>query len=122
MAKHDAKQDLFNLGADGSDDGDEYVIAQIISADGWRAVFTDEPGVIRTLGLACFALVEFVPSSPEAAQIPQRAIRPMVVDEFGQIEDVEAFDDFLCVVPPGTDQQSTVQFMDRATKIREAAK
>jgi hypothetical protein len=118
MAKQE--QDMFGMGD--NDDGNEYVILQIIAADGWRAVFSDAPGVTRTLGLAGFALVEIVPENPEAAQIPQRAIRPMVVDEFGQVEDVEAFDDFLCVVPPNTDIQPTVMFAAEQRAKEAAAK
>jgi len=118
MAKQDAKQDLFGMG-EGDDEGAEYVIAQIIPAEGWRAVFQDGKDPQRVLGLACFALVEFVPQNPEVAQIPARAIRPMVVDEFGQVEDVEAYEDFICVVQPGMDIQPVVLY---AIKNRETAK
>lgn len=120
MSKQDT-QDMFGMSGDGDEDGGDYVIAQIIAADGWRAVFADFKGPQRVLGLACFALVEIIPDNPEVAQIPQRAIRPMVVDEFGQVEDVEAFDDFLCVVPPGTDVQPTVEFAIK-NRERETAK
>jgi hypothetical protein len=122
MAKQDAKQDIFNIGGAPNDEGgEEYVIAQIIAADGWRAVFQEPDGPQRVLGLACFALVEFVPDSPEAAQIPARAIRPMVVDEFGQVEDVEAFEDFVCVVQPGIAVEPVIAYAIK-NRERESAK
>jgi len=115
MSKQD-KQDMFGMGDD--EGADEYVIIQLISAEGWRAVFQDDKGPQRVLGLACFALVEIIPDKPEVAQIPQRAIRPMVVDEFGDVEDVGSFEDFICVVQPGMDIQPVVAY---AIRNRETA-
>ena len=117
MGKQDAKQDLFGMGDD--DGADEYVIVQLIGAEGWRAVFTDGKSPQRVLGLACFALVEIIPDKPEVAQIPQRAIRPMVVDEFGDVEDVASFEDFVCVVQPGAVLETVFAY---AIKNRETAK
>jgi len=117
MGKQD-KQDIFGMGADDDDGGDEYVIVQLIGAEGWRAVFQDGKSPQRVLGLACFALVEIIPADPTVAQIPQRAIRPMVVDEFGDVEDVASFEDFVCVVQPGADVQTTFSY---AIKNRETA-
>lgn len=110
-----AKQDLFGIDDEG---GDEYVIVQLISAEGWRAVFNDGKNPQRVLGLACFALVEIIPDNPETAQIPQRTIRPMVVDEFGDVEDVAAFEDFVCVVQPGVPVEPVIAY---AIKNREPA-
>lgn len=119
MSKQE-KGDLFGISADDDAGGDEYVIVQLISAEGWRAVFMDgSKNPPRVLGLACFALVEIIPDNPEVAQIPQRAIRPMVVDEFGDVEDVASFEDFVCVVQPGIDVAPVVQY---AIKNRETAK
>lgn len=118
MSKQE-KGDLFGISADDDAGGDEYVIVQLISAEGWRAVFQDGKNPLRVLGLACFALVEIIPDNPEVAQIPQRAIRPMVVDEFGDVEDVASFEDFVCVVQPGIDVAPVVQY---AIKNRETAK
>ena len=123
-------QDMFGIGPeDGADqdDGDEevadVVILQITPAEGWRVVFSDPTigqTAIRTLGLACFALVEVIPDNPNPeGQIPLRAIRPMVANEYGQIDDVESFDDFICVVPPGVELQPTVDYAIRAREIEE---
>lgn len=117
MGKQDAKQDLFGMGDD--EGGDEYVIVQLIGAEGWRAVFQDGKGPQRVLGLACFALVEIIPENPQVAQIPQRTIRPMVVDEFGDVEDVGSFEDFVCVVQPGIAIEPVIAY---AIKNRETAK
>lgn len=118
MAKQDAaKGDLF--GMDDDEGGDEYVIVQLIGAEGWRAVFNDGKNPQRVLGLACFALVEIIPENPNVAQIPQRAIRPMVVDEFGDVEDVATFGDFICVVQPGIAIEPVIAY---AIKQRETAK
>lgn len=116
MSKQDAKQDLFGMSDDDGGGVDEYVIVQLISAEGWRAVFQDTKGPQRVLGLACFALVEIIPANPQVAQIPQRAIRPMVVDEFGDVEDVAAFEDFVCVVQPGIAIEPVIAY---AIKHRE---
>lgn len=104
----------------GDDDENEitpYVILQVIPAEGWRAVFEDTTqkvsgGAVRTLGLAGFALIEFIPQGPD--QLPARTMRPMVADEHGQIDDVEAFDDFICIVPPGTELKPYVEYVIRA--------
>lgn len=104
-------KDLFGIGGDKPgakhDDDDEiehpgYVIMQLIPAEGWTAVFgtsSNEPS--RVLGVACFALIEILQSNPDLP--PLRVTRPMIVDEVGQIEDIEAFDDFICIVRPGGD-------------------
>ena len=130
-----AKQDMFGIpdednnhdNDDGAEGGADYVILQVTPAEGWRVVFHDptmggagNPTAIRTLGLACFALVEIVPDQvdPQNPQLPMRAIRPMVATEYGQVEDVETFEDFICVVPPGIEIQPTVDF---AIRTREAA-
>ena len=116
MAKQDAARgDMFGMDDDG--DGDEYVVVQLIAADGWRAVFQSGKEQ-RVLGLACFALVEIIPDNPQVAQIPQRAIRPMVVDEFGDVEDVASFEDFVCVVQPGVPIEPVIAY---AIKNRETA-
>ena len=92
--------DLFGIGdVKGDDETPDYIVVSIQPADGWRAVFIGN----RLLGLAAFALVEMIPKDLTQPVIPQRAIRPMVVDETGEINDVSAFEEFLCVVPPGGD-------------------
>lgn len=112
--------DLFGIGGDDDDNNNDddieaYIIVQLTPAAGWRAVFTDptSTGGHRTLGLACFALVEMIPRNPEVAQIPQRVIRPFVADEYGQLDDVEAYDDFVCLVAPGLEIQPVVEFAVR---------
>jgi hypothetical protein len=123
MAKQPAKQDMFGIGDEAGQDGDEaddaeFVILQIIPAEGWQAVFRD-PSVggmpTRVLGLAGFALVEFVPEIDpgQPPPLPQRAMRPMVATEQGEVEDVAAFEDFVCVVPPGGDREATVDYATR---------
>ena len=118
-----AKQDLFGMGPDDDDEDaiTPYVILQVIPAEGWRAVFEDTTvksgGAVRTLGLAGFALIEFVPQGPD--QLPARSMRPMVADEHGQIDDVEAFDDFICIVPPGTELKPYVEYVIR---VRDSEK
>lgn len=102
-------KDLFGIsdksGANDDDDVIEhpgYVIVQLIPAEGWTAVFRDSSGQpSRVLGLACFALIELL--QPDPGLPPLRVTRPMIVDETGQIEDVEAYDDFVCIVRPGGD-------------------
>jgi hypothetical protein len=116
-----AKQDMFGMGAEPEDDQDQgegedvdYVLLQLISADGWRVVFDDPTAGsngMRTLGLACFALVEIVPDEPGAP--PARAIRPMVANEDGQIDDVAFFEEFICLVPPGTELTQHVEYAIR---------
>ena len=100
-------------GDDGDDETDEipYVIMQIVPAPGWRAIFVSEDGLNeRIQPLACFALVEIpqpLPMPPVQTEtelpigvMPVRTVRPMVVDENGQVEDVESFDDFLLILGP----------------------
>ena len=79
-------------------DDSEYIIVQMTPAEGWVALMGDTR---RVLGLACFALVEMIPEDPNVPTIPVRHVRPMVVTESGEIEDVASFDDFVCIVPPG---------------------
>jgi hypothetical protein len=122
MAKPPAKQDLFGIGADDADDDDEdnlpdYVILQIIPAEGWVAVFRD-PSIgnmpTRILGVAGFALVEVIPEDgAPPSPIPVRTMRPMVATEQGEVEDAAAFEDFVCVVPPGGDREATVDYATR---------
>jgi hypothetical protein len=122
MAKQ-AKQDMFGIGAEEDsnapqDEADEaYVVLQIIPAEGWRAVFRDSDlggTPTRILGVAGFALVEVIPDSQAAVgQPPIRAMRPMVATESGEIEDAASFEDFLCVVPPGGDVDTTVDYAIR---------
>jgi hypothetical protein len=121
MAKPPAKQDMFGIGpGDVPDDGDDedgappYVILQIVPAEGWTAVFRD-PSIgnmpTRTLGVAGFALVEVVVPDPAAPPgLPIRAMRPMVANEHGEIEDAAMFEDFVCVVPPGGDREATIEY------------
>lgn len=115
--------DLFGIGdpaGDSDEEGGDYVILQAIPADNWKVVFNDPtvPGNVatRVLGLASFALVEVLQEEPNLP--PMRAVRPMVANEFGQVEDVEAFEDFICLVPPGADLHATVDF---ARRVRGAA-
>lgn len=114
--------DMFNLGDDQNtnDDVEAYVIVQLTPADGWRAVFEDPTNAsgFRTLGIAAFALVEIIPKNPEVAQIPQRAVRPLVANEHGEVDDIEAFDDFVCLVAPGLDVQPVVDFARKARDDR----
>jgi len=123
MAKQD-KPDMFNLGPEPDDDQDQgsvdYVLLQLITAEGWRVVLDDPtPGGTgtRTLGLACFALVEIVPDEPGVA--PERMIRPMVANEEGNVEDVAFLEEFICLVPPGTELKQHVEY---AIRKRDAAK
>jgi hypothetical protein len=112
-------KDMFNLDSDNDQDQDgegiDYVLLQLISAEGWRAVFNDETtgGTgTRTLGLACFALVEIIPDIP-GEMPPQRVVRPMVANEHGQIDDVEVYEEFICLVPPGTELNQHVEYVIR---------
>jgi hypothetical protein len=121
-----AKQDMFGIPESDNDqdgaEGADYVVIQITPAEGWRAVFSDPTiggTAIRTLGLACFALVEILPGEHVTHPMVVRAIRPMVADELGQIDDVESFEDFICVVPPGSELQATVDYAIRAREIEE---
>jgi len=105
-----AKPDLFGQGdEDGDDDGDGeegdgYVIIQLMPAQGWTAVFDDPTGgPSRTLGVTSFALVEIL--QPDQTQPPVRLVRPMVADEHGEVEDVGFSEDFVCLVPPGGDAE-----------------
>lgn len=83
-----------------------YVIVQITPADGWRAIFEEDNGKLRMVGVACFALVELKADTPDGA--PARIVRPMVATEDGQIEDTDAFEGFLCLVPPGGTAEQAV--------------
>jgi hypothetical protein len=83
----------------------QLVIHQIVSADvGWRAVF-EHTGLAepKTVPLACFALV-----AVHHNNVIEHAVRPMIADEEGRIDDVEMFDGFLCLVPPGGDVDKVV--------------
>lgn len=120
MAGKDAGKDLFGMGGDEQEgDVDAYIIVQLTPADGWRAAFTDSTNKsgVRILGIAAFALVEIIPQqiNPEG-HIPQRAVRPLVANEHGEVDDVEAFDDFICLIAPGMEVQPTVEF---ALKTRD---
>jgi len=122
--------DMFGIGdvgegkdADANADGEEgtaYVIIQITPADGWRAVFRDptvnSSAATRTLGLACFALVEVL---QDVQGPPLRATRPMVATERGEVEDVESFEDFICLVPPGGVEREAVDFAMRAYEMEK---
>lgn len=92
------------------DDEADYVVHQIIPADGWTAAFgePDAEGALQAkiLSVACFALVEVV--DPQSSH---RAVRPMVADEVGNIDDVEAFDDFICLIPPGSKPEAVVEYI-----------
>jgi hypothetical protein len=131
MAKKD--KDMFGIGdddgnpnasADAADADDEippFVILQITPADGWRAVFRDPTvnsnAATRTLGLACFALVEVI---QDVQGPPLRATRPMVADELGEVNDVDFFDDFICLVPPGGDAREAMDYAMRAIEAEKA--
>lgn len=117
-------KDLFGIEEADDDVAQPYVIAQLIPADGWRVILEDEDGKPRMQGLACFALVELVTDTPDAT--PARMIRPMVATDDGQIDDVEAFDGFLCIVPPGGAAAQTVPkelqgMVDAARARRDAS-
>jgi len=90
-------KDLF--GIDEPDDLElpPYVIVQLIPAGGWQAAM-EKDGSVTCRPLACFALVELQPDEPAAP--PARVIRPMIGMEDGQIDDVDLFDGFLCLLPP----------------------
>jgi hypothetical protein len=114
------------MGPDPEDDQDQdqgsvdYVLLQLIAAEGWRVVLDDpfSGGTsTRTLGLACFALVEIIPDEPGVA--PERMIRPMVANEEGNVEDVAFLEEFICLVPPGTELKQHVEY---AIRKRDAAK
>jgi len=111
----DPNDDMFGLPSgqpnndeDGAYEDVHFVILQIIPADGWYAVFNDNTAAngTRTLGIACFALVE-VHGDGDAVL---RQVRPMVADEEGEIGDVASFEDFICIVPPGREMQPVVDF------------
>jgi hypothetical protein len=75
-----------------------YVIIQLITASGWRVIMADAHEKATIHSLACFALVELKTDTPDGA--PARLVRPMIAMPDGQIEDVETFEEFLCLVPP----------------------
>lgn len=132
MAKKD--KDMFGIGDDGgnpnADDADAaegeeippFVILQITPAEGWRAVFRDptvnSSAATRTLGIACFALVEVI---QDVQGPPLRVTRPMVADERGEVNDVEFFDDFICLVPPGGDVREAMDYAMRADEAEKEA-
>jgi len=94
------------------DDEEGYIIRQIIPADGsWRAAFEGE-GLDgqspRLVSLVCFALVEV---NSEEGML--RVVRPMIADELGRIDDVEAFEGFMCLVPPGALVEAVIAHVQR---------
>lgn len=97
-----------------------YVVVQLIPADGWRAIMEDDSGKLSIQSLACFALVELKTDTPDGA--PARIARPMVATIDGLIDDVDAIDEFLCLVPPGgvdTNVPRELQgLVDAARKLR----
>lgn len=104
--------------ADTDDEGSDYIIVQMTPAEGWIALMGDTR---RILGLACFALVEMIPEDPNVPTIPVRHIRPMVVTENGEIEDVASFDDFVCIVPPGVNYVDYPKYAVAATQRNQDA-
>ena len=86
------------------------VIQQIVPADpAWRAAFKARNGQPKLLPVVCFALVEGL--QPDGSI--SREIRPMAADELGRVDDVEMLledsTDFICLVPPGADVQTTIK-------------
>ncbi len=91
--------DLFGVAAVIDEETPPYVILQILAADGWRVVFGNDTATeLRFGSLACFALVEMIAKNPDGP--PQRGVRPMAVDDDGEVNDVDAFDDFICLISP----------------------
>lgn len=115
-------KDIFGMSSDEGQEVDEAPLNQVIihmtPAEGWKVVFNDpEKGLpTRILGVAGFAVVETFDSEQNRLV---RGIRPMVVDEIGQVDDVETFEDFVCLVPPGVDIQSTIDFVLRRESEQE---
>jgi hypothetical protein len=114
----DNKADMFGISAEpevemddeGEDTEDvDYVIHQIIPADpAWRAAFDGEGPdgqSPRIVPLACFALIEVT------GEDAHRAVRPMIADELGRIDDVEAFENFVCLVPPGALPKTVIEYV-----------
>jgi len=96
---------------DDTDDTD-YTVCQIIPADpGWRAVLVDSSGDQRILPLACFALVEIEHDGDDIDRVVHRVVRPMIADEAGRVDDVEVYDDFVCLVPPGAEPQAVLDYV-----------
>lgn len=113
-------KDLFGMEEPDDDAVQPYVIVQLTSADGWRVITEDDTGKLSIQSLACFALVELKTDTPDGA--PARVIRPMVATPDGIIDDVEAMQEFLCLVPPGgveTNVPRELQgLVDAARKLR----
>lgn len=117
-----APDDLFGI-APTDDDLPPGIIIGLTPATGWRAAFVnpnerdpEERPIVKAL--AAFALVDFVDTSdPSAPQHIERAVRPMVGLDDGEVVDVEGTDDpLLCLIPPH------VSAMEEATYIRDAFK
>jgi hypothetical protein len=108
--------DIFGMDADvevsetDAAENAQLVIHQIIAADAdWRAVFEHpdaaEPKIVP---LACFALV-----AVHHSNVIEHAVRPMIADEDGRVDDVEMFDGFYCLVPPGADADEIIAAVRR---------
>jgi hypothetical protein len=94
-----------------------FSIIQMVPADpNWRALFgeREHSASLKAVPLACFALVEITEEGEDA----HRAIRPMIANELGIVDDVEAFPDFICLVPPGVEARVA---MDNAETLRREA-
>jgi len=111
--------DQTEAGDEGEGGEEAYMIHQIIPAEpGWRVAFSDPDATnkVRVIPLVCFALIE-MPGTDEA---PQRAVRPMIADEVGQVEDVAAYEDFICLVPPGFTPEAVIARVQRLAGAAEA--
>lgn len=88
----------------------QLVIHQIVAADvGWRAVFEHvELEAPKIVPLACFALV-----AVHHNNVIEHAVRPMIADEDSRVDDVEMFDGFLCLVPPGAEPDDIIAAVRR---------
>lgn len=97
-----------------------YVVTQMLPATDWLAVFDPEKGKPYTRNLACFGLVQTLVEGGLT-----QLVRPLVADDDGTIVDVDAFEDFLMLLPPGRDPFtlpiSAMAQVDEARKRRDEA-
>jgi hypothetical protein len=116
-------KDLFGIEEPDDAEVAPYVIIQLIPADGWQVVLEDDDGVVTRRALACFALVELKTDTPDGA--PARLVRPMVGTEDGQVDDVELFEAFLCLLPPSVGVDPNLiprEYMDMVAAARQRRK
>lgn len=96
-----------------------YVVTQMLPATDWLAVFDPEGGKPYTRNLACFGLVQTIVDGALT-----QLVRPLVADDDGSVMDVDGFEDFLMLLPPGRDPfalpLAAITQVEEARKRRDA--